>query len=407
MEAFTTLDVILYVETISLLICGLLSCLMLAGFALQESGMVRSHNSAASCFKILMVFALGGLAYFIIGYELMYIDNECYSWSECWSQIVWAYPTLNPDILINIIAAGMIGAIISGVLAERVKIIPLLIFSVIICGLIYPLQGAWIWNNGWPHELTRYIDFGGASLHMIGGWCALTGALILGPRLGKFSSDGRIRAFQGSNIPIAMLGTVLICIGWMGFIASKSMPAYTNNIHVIYLLQMSLINATLAAFAGCAGSALFAKLRYGKPDITLVLNGTLAGLIAVSASANQVEHVHAMIIGGFGGVLCAMSVNIFDRLKIDDVTGGLSVHLIAGIWGILAVGIFVTGEYFIRSLIGILIIAAFSLSTSSLIWLALKKICGLRLTEKDESIGSDRAEIGIKAYPDFEVTSAG
>lgn len=393
MESITTLDAILYLETIFLLVCGLLSLLIIAGFALQESGMVRAHHAAASCFKILSIFALGGLTYYIIGYELMYVDVL----NGFWGNIKLGYQPLDPDILVNILAAGLIGAIISGVLAERVKIIPLLIFTVILCGLIYPLQGAWIWSGWLKHQLD-YHDFAGSTLHMIGGWCALTGAIILGPRLGKFNPDGRIKAFPGSNIPIAVLGVILICAGWMSFMASKSIPL--SDIKDLIVLQSTLINAALAAFAGCAGSALFAKLRYGKPDITLVLNGTLAGLIAISTSADQAIPVESMLIGGLSGALCAMSVHIFDRLKIDDVTGGLSVHLIASIWGVFATGILITGNI-TAQLAGIAAIAIFSSASSAILWLILKRTIGLRLRENAELAGSDRTEIGIKAYPDF------
>lgn len=393
MEAIPSLDILHYLESIFLLVCGILSLLMIAGFALQEAGFARAHHAAASCFKILMIFALGGLAYYIVGYELMYVNVI----NGFWGNVKLGYQPINPDILPNMVAAGMIGAILSGVLAERIKIIPLLVFTVILCGLLYPLQGAWIWS-GWLKQQLNYHDFAGSTLHMIGGWCALMGALILGPRLGKFSADGHARAFPGSNIPIAVLGTLLICAGWMGFMASKSLPL--SDISSLIFLQTTLLNAVLAAFAGCAGSALFAKLRYAKPDITLVLNGTLAGLIAISAGADQAMPLQAMLIGSLGGALCAMSVSLFDRFKIDDITGGLSVHLIAPLWGVFATGILITGDI-AAQLTGIAVIALFSSASSAILWLILKRTLGLRLRENAELAGSDRAEIGIKAYPDF------
>jgi Amt family ammonium transporter len=400
MEDLSNLDLVYLIESFFLLLCGLISLLMIGGFAMYESGLVRAHNAAASCFKILAIFALGGMAYTLVGYNLMYTDVLNGFWGRF---DLGAIPSFS-NTLTNLCATGAVAAIVSGVLAERVKILPVLIVAVIFCGLIYPLQGAWIWGSGWLAQKIQIYDYSGASLHMAGGCFALTGAFILGPRLGKFPPDGRSRALPGSNIPIATLGALLICIGWIGFMASKSVPL--NTLNEITLLNLVILNAALASFAGFCGAALTAKLRYGKPDITIALNGLIAGLVSISAAANLADPLHALLIGAVGGIVCGLGVGLFERLKIDDVTGGLSVHLLGGIWGMLAVALFLTGD-FIAQIIGIAVIAAFSLATSSLIWLALKKTCGLRLAEKDESIGGDRSEIGIKAYPGFEVNSAG
>jgi Amt family ammonium transporter len=399
MESLSNSDLVNLIQSFFLLACGMISLLMIAGFAMYESGLVRAHNATASCFKILAIFALGGISYTLVGYNLMHID----ALNGFWVRLdLGAIPSFS-NTLANLCAAGAVAAIVSGVLAERVKIMPVLIVAVIFCGLMYPLQGAWIWGAGWLVQKIQVQDFSGASLHIMGGCFALTGALILGPRLGKFAPDGRSRALPGSNIPIATLGALLICVGWIGFMASKALPLNTLNNSA--RLDTIVLSAALASFAGFGGAALFAKLRYGKPDVTIALNGLIAGLVSISAAANFADPMHALLIGAVGGIVCGLGVGLFDQLKIDDVTGGLSVHLLGGIWGMLAVALDVKHGDFIAQIIGIAVIAGFSLTTSSLIWLALKKICGLRLAEKDEAIGSDRSEIGIKAYPDFATNS--
>ena len=250
-----------------------------------------------------------------------------------------------------------------------------------------------------------FSDFAGSTIvHSVGGWAALTGAIILGPRLGKYDEQGRIHPIPGSNLPLATLGTFILWLGWFGFNGGSVLAL--GSAKAVTSMSLVFVNTNIAAAAGCVAATLYATMRYGKPDLTLVLNGALAGLVSITAGPDVASPATAIIIGAVGGVLCCAAIPIFDRLKIDDVVGALSVHLVAGIWGTLCVALFGSGD-FIAQITGIVAVGVFVSLSSAIAWLFLKYTVGIRCSEKDERFGLDKAEVGLEAYPDFVIKSAG
>ncbi|MFK7840496.1 MAG: ammonium transporter [Bdellovibrionales bacterium] len=415
-------------NTFMFLICGAFVMWMAAGFAMLEAGLVRAQNTAAICLKNIALYSIAGIMYYLIGYNLMYVDVDSiigslslfYNPSDAEAilmaadegapEIAAAAEVVNnsdysvmSDWFFQMVFVATAASIVSGTVAERIKLWPFLIFVVVLTGFIYPIQGAWTWGAGWLDAM-GFSDFAGSTIvHSVGGWAALMGALILGPRLGKYSEDGRILPMPGANLPLATLGTFILWLGWFGFnggsvLMLASAKAATS-------MSLVFVNTNLAAAAGCLAAMVYASLRFGKPDLTLVLNGALAGLVAITAGPDVESPAIAMLIGAIGGVLCCIAIPVFDKLKIDDVVGALSVHLVAGIWGTLAVAIF-GGADFVVQLTGIVAIGAFVCVTSGLVWIALKYTIGIRVDKRDERDGIDRAEIGLDAYADFEIRQA-
>jgi len=414
-------------NTFMFLICGAFVMWMAAGFAMLEAGLVRAQNTAVICLKNIALYSIAGIMYYLIGYNLMYVDVN---------GIVGAFklfydPSVNEAILMaaedeaEIAAAAKVvgesdysvmsdwffqmvfvataASIVSGTVAERIKLWPFLIFVVVLTGIIYPIQGAWTWGGGWLTE-RGFSDFAGSTIvHSVGGWAALMGALILGPRKGKYDAEGRVMPMPGANLPLATLGTFILWLGWFGFnggsvLALGSAKAATS-------MSLVFVNTNIAAAAGCLAAMAYASLRFGKPDLTLVLNGALAGLVAITAGPDVASPATAIVIGAIGGILCCIAIPVFDRLKIDDVVGALSVHLVAGIWGTLAVAIFNGGDFVVQ-LTGIVTIGLFVSVISGLVWAILKYTIGIRVEEQDERYGLDRAEVGLDAYADFEIRQA-
>jgi Amt family ammonium transporter len=289
-------------------------------------------------------------------------------------------------------------SIVSGTLAERIKLWPFLIFVVVLTTFIYPIQGSWTWGGGWLAEL-GFSDFAGSTIvHSVGGWAAVTGALILGARKGKYGPDGRVNPMPGANLPLATLGTFILWLGWFGFNGGSQLAL--GSAFDAAAMAIVFTNTNLAAAGGVLAAMLMTQAFYKKVDLTMALNGALAGLVSITAGPDLTNHMMSIVIGGIGGVLVVIAVPLLDRLKIDDVVGAISVHLVAGIWGTLAVGIFGSGDLRVQ-IIGIVAIGVFVIVTSSIVWLALKYTIGIRVNDEDEDLGLDMVELGLEAYPEF------
>ena len=426
-EVTVTPEISYIFNTFMFLVCGAFVMWMAAGFAMLEAGLVRAQNTAAICLKNIVLYSLAGIMYYLVGYNLMYVDvseyigtfSLFYDPSEIEATLMAAegvdevaaaaavvqendYSSMS-DWFFQMVFVATAASIVSGTVAERMKLWSFLIFVVVLTGIIYPIQGAWTWGGGWLNE-RGFSDFAGSTIvHSVGGWAALTGAIILGARTGKYDGEGRVRPMPGSNLPLATLGTFILWLGWFGFnggsvLALGSAKAATS-------MSLVFVNTNVAAAAGCVTAMAYASLRFGKPDLTLVLNGALAGLVAITAGPDVASPATAMLIGAIGGLLCCIAIPLFDKLKIDDVVGALSVHLVAGIWGTLAVAIFGSGDL-LTQLIGIVAIGAFVSVTSGIVWLALKYTIGLRVDARDERTGLDMTEVGLEAYADFEIRQA-
>jgi Amt family ammonium transporter len=406
-------------NTFSFLVHGFLVMLMAAGFAMLESGLVRTKNTAAICLKNIALYSIAGLMFYIVGYNVMYTDVGSYMGTlsflynpsgaeldlinaeemtaEQVAVVVDNGYSVSSDWFFQMVFVATTASIVSGTLAERIKIWPFMIFVVVLSGLIYPIQASWTWGEGWLDEM-GFSDFAGSTLvHSCGGWAALVGALILGPRKGRFTEAG-VRPIPGANLPLATLGTFVLWFGWFGFNGGSQLALGSaldaTTISIVY------VNTNLAAAAGVVTAMLMTQVLYGKIDLTMCLNGALAGLVAITAGPDVQNHVIAIIVGGIGAALAVFSVPLLDKFRIDDVVGAIPVHLVAGIWGTLAVGIFGSGNLGTQA-IGILAVGVFVCVASGIFWIALKVTVGLRVSEEEEDLGLDRAELGLEAYPEF------
>ncbi len=402
-------------NTFSFLISGMLVFWMAAGFAMLESGLVRSKNVATICLKNISLFGVAAILFYLVGYNLMYagVDGGFIGSFSLWSADDAAALSgdfsngyaAGSDWFFQVVFCGAACSVVSGCVAERIKLWPFLAFCAVLTGIIYPIQGSWGWGGGWLSEL-GFADYAGSTIvHSVGGWAALTGAIILGARKGKYSKDGRVNPMPGSNIPLATLGTFILWMGWLGFnggsalsLGSASAAIEQSNVY---------INTLLAPCGGMIAAMLLVQLLYKKVDVTMGLNGALAGLVSITAGPATPSLGAAILIGAVGGILVVLAVPFFDKLKIDDVVGALSVHLVAGIWGTLVVPVTDSGVTFTAQLIGVAAIGAFVLVSSSIVWLVLKYTIGIRVSEEDEYRGLDVAEIGLEAYPDFQSISIG
>jgi len=302
------------------------------------------------------------------------------------------------DWFFQMVFVATAASIVSGTLAERIKVWPFLIFVVVLSAIIYPIQASWVWGGG-VLDAMGFSDFAGSTLvHSTGGWAALTGAIILGARKGKFGPDGRVNPMPGANLPLATLGTFVLWFGWFGFNGGSQLALGSaldsTAMAIVY------VNTNLAAAAGVVAAMILSQILYKKVDLTFALNGAIAGLVSITAGPDLQNHALALVIGAVGGVLVVIAVPLLDKLKIDDVVGAISAHLVAGIWGTLCVGIFGSGS-FITQLTGVLMIGAFVVVASSIVWLILKATMGIRVSEEDEMNGLDKSELGMEAYPEF------
>jgi len=408
-------------NTFSFLVSGFLVMWMAAGFAMLESGLVRTKNTAAICLKNIALYSVAGIMYYVIGYHLMYTDVSgyigtfgiFYNAGDAETALIAAGGDATPEQLAAVVGNGYsvmsdwffqmvfvatAASIVSGTLAERIKFWPFMIFVVILTGFLYPIQGSWTWGGGWLTEM-GFSDFAGSTIvHSVGGWAALVGAVILGPRKGKFGANGAVHPMPGANLPLATLGTFILWLGWFGFNGGSQLAlgsaADAANMAIVY------VNTNLAACGGVVAAIFLTQIIYKKIDLTMALNGAIAGLVAITAGPDLQHHGLSILIGAIGGALVVFAVPLIDKLKIDDVVGAISAHLVAGIWGTLAVGIFGGGDL-VTQIIGIVAVGAFMVVTSVVIWMALKLTIGLRVDEEAEEMGLDKAELGMEAYPEF------
>ena len=392
-------------NTMLFLVAGFLVMWMAAGFAMLESGMVRSKNVATICTKNIALFSIAGLMYFIVGYNLMYsgVDGGWFGTLSLFDHPTHdaediTYAAGTSDWFFQMVFCATAASIVSGTLAERIKLWPFLIFCAILTGLIYPITGAWKWGKGWL-ETEGFLDFAGSTIvHSVGGWAALVGAIVLGARLGKYS-EGRINPMPGSSMPLATLGTFILWLGWFGFNGGSQLAM--GSLNDASDVSRIFANTNTAAAAGVVAAMLATQLLYKKVDLTMALNGALAGLVSITAEPLTPSMPMAALIGAVGGVIVVFSVPMLDRFKIDDVVGAIPVHLICGIWGTLAVPITNPGAEFGKQLLGIVAVGIFVCATSLIVWLALKFTIGLRASEDDELVGLDKSELGLEAYPEF------
>ena len=404
-------------NTFAFLVSGFLVMWMAAGFAMLESGLVRTKNTATICLKNIALYSVAGIMYYVIGYNLMYVDVSGYLGSfgifynagdaefgliggdatQLEAVVGNGYSVMS-DWFFQMVFVATAASIVSGTLAERIKFWPFMIFVVVLTGVLYPIQGSWTWGGGWLSEM-GFSDFAGSTIvHSVGGWAALVGAIILGPRKGKYGADGSVHPMPGANLPLATLGTFILWLGWFGFNGGSQLAL--GSALDAAAMAIVYVNTNLAACAGVVVAIILTQLIYKKIDLTMALNGAIGGLVAITAGPDLSHHGVALIVGGIGGALVVFAVPLMDKLKIDDVVGAISAHLVAGIWGTLAVGIF-GGGALVTQIIGIVAVGIFMIVTSAIVWLVLKYTVGLRVDEESEEMGLDKAELGMEAYPEF------
>jgi Amt family ammonium transporter len=403
-------EIILSINTLWVLIAAALVFFMQAGFALVEAGLTRSKNSANILMKNLMDFVIGTIAFWLIGFGIMFgAKNGFWGGFDLFTKNT--YRTDMPDLaflIFQTVFAATAATIVSGAMAERTKFNAYLIYSAVISLIVYPISGHWAWGGGWLSQLsTPFHDFAGSTVvHSVGGWTAMIGALILGPRIGKYSKDGTVNAIPGHNLPMATLGVFILWIGWFGFNPGSQLAAAgTVNANAISLI---FVTTNIAAAGGALSTLLFMWLKYKKPPLSMTLNGALAGLVAITAGCDAVTPGSALIIGLLAGILVVLSVEFFDKVvKIDDPVGAISVHGVCGAFGTLMVGLFSTSqgvfygfgfELFVSQVIGVVSVAAWAIGTALILFTALKYTNGLRITHRIEEEGLDIYEHGESAY---------
>ncbi len=391
-------------NTLLFLIGGFLVMWMAAGFAMLEAGLVRTKNVSMQCLKNISLYAVAGIMFWIVGYQLMYGITEggfigklaIMQFSE--PNAADGYSSAS-DWFFQMVFCATTASIVSGTLAERIKFWPFLLFTALLTGFIYPVVGSWEWGTGWL-DAKGFSDFAGSTLvHSTGGWAALAGAIVLGARAGKYGANGQINPIPGSSMPLATLGVFILWLGWFGFNGASQLAMGT--ISDVADVSTIFVNTNLAACAGVVTAIVYTQFRYKKIDLTMALNGALAGLVAITAEPLTPSVPVALLVGGIGSLLAMLAVPLLDKFKIDDVVGAIPVHLVAGIFGTLAVAFTNPEVKFMPQLIGVVSIGAFVFISSGIIWFALKKTIGIRVSAEEEHVGLDQGELGVAAYPEF------
>jgi Amt family ammonium transporter len=398
-------DTVYVFNTLLFLIGGFLVMWMAAGFAMLEAGMVRSKSVAMQCTKNIALYSIAGLVFWLVGYNLMYdgVDGGFFG-----SFTAFSVPDPSADTgdysaasdwFFQMVFCATTASIVSGTVAERIKLIPFLIFVVLLCGIIYPIQGAWQWGGGFLSEL-GFSDFAGSTIvHSTGGWAALMGALILGARAGRYTSDGKVNPMPGSSMPLATLGTFILWLGWFGFNGGSQLAL--GSLEDASSVSKIFMNTNLAAAGGVVAAIILSQILYKKVDLTMALNGALAGLVSITAEPLMPSPLSAIIIGAIGGIIVVLAVPMLDKFKIDDVVGAIPVHLLAGIWGTLVVPWSNPDTSIVTQFIGVISIGIFVSAISAVVWFVMKSTIGIRVSEEAELNGVDKAELGMDAYPDF------
>ncbi len=400
-----------YIMT-TLLFCmaGFLVFFMAAGFAMLEGGLVRSKNVTMQMTKNIALYSIAAIMYWLVGFNTMY-PGDFNGWFALGGMTVLDpvgvaaadaaldYASVGSDFFFQLVFVAATASIVSGALAERIKLWPFLIFVVVLTGILYPISGSWQWGGGWLSE-AGFSDFAGSTVvHSVGGWAALAGAIVLGPRIGKYAKDGKVHPMPGSNLALATLGTFILWLGWFGFNGGSQLAMGT--VGDVSDVSRIFANTNMAAAAGAVTALILTQVMYKKPDLTMVLNGALAGLVSITAEPLAPTLFGALWIGAVGGVIVVLTVPMLDKLKIDDVVGAVPVHLFAGIWGTIAV-IFYNGDAnLMTQLTGIVAYGVFTFVASLILWFILKAVMGIRVSEEDEINGLDMSELGMEAYPEF------
>ena len=396
-------DVKYVLDGFLLVMSGALVMWMAAGFAMLETGLTRSKNSATILTKNVVLFALACIVYYFIGYNMMYGEGGAFiGGGAMLSGMSNGDHSLLADFFFQVVFVATAASVISGAVAERMKMWPFFFFVAVLSAFIYPIQGHWTWGGSLTGEgglIEGFSDFAGSTIvHSVGGWAALAAILLIGPRKGKYDANGKVRPMPGSNLPLATLGTFILWLGWFGFNGGSQLALGSKE--DIDNISLVFAGTNMGAAAGAFAAAVATQLIYKKVDLTMVLNGALAGLVSVTAGPDA-GMMASFIEGIVGGVLVVFAVPFFDKLRIDDPVGALSVHLVAGIWGTLAVGIFKADVSILDQLKGIVVIGLFVFITSFIVWYILKMVMGLRVSEEEESDGLDLHETGLEAYPEF------
>ena len=400
-------DVKYILSSLLFLIGGFLVMFMAAGFAMLEAGLVRSKNVSMQCLKNIALYSVAGLMFWVVGYNLMY-EGVVADTGWMGTPTPKVIPATDVDAgsyaagsdwFFQMVFCAATASIVSGTIAERIKFWPFIIFTAILTGVIYPIQGSWEWGAGWLNGI-GFSDFAGSTLvHSTGGWAALMGAIILGARAGKYGENGRINPIPGSSIPLATLGTFILWFGWFGFNGGSQLAMGT--ISDASSVSRIFVNTNLAAAAGVVVSIILTQVLYKKMDVTLALNGALAGLVAITAEPLTPSPIMAIMIGGIGGVIVVFAVPMLDKLKIDDVVGAIPVHLLAGIWGTMVVPLTNADATFYAQAVGVIAVGIFVSASSAIVWLILKATIGIRVSPEEELEGLDKGEVGVEAYPEF------
>ena len=388
---------------------GVLVMFMALGFSMLEAGFVRKKNTSAILLKNIALYSVAGIMFYLIGYSLMYVDVS--GWIGSLSGAFYDTAddltvateeggySLASDWFFQMVFCATAISIVSGACAERIKVWPFIIFAAFMTGIIYPIYGSWTWGGGWLTEM-GFSDFAGSTIvHSVGGWAPLTGCLILGPRAGKYGSDGKITPIAGANMPLACLGTFILWFGWFGFNGGSQLAL--GSAADASAMSIVVVNTNIAACGGVVAAIILSQLMYKKIDLSIALNGAIAGLVAITAGPDLSNHFLSMIVGAIGGILCTIAIPMLDKMKIDDVVGAISAHLVAGIWGTLAVGIFGSGDFLVQ-LIGIVAAGVLVVPLSGVFFYILKGTIGLRVSEETEASGLDKAELTTEAYPEFK-----
>jgi Amt family ammonium transporter len=416
-------DLKVMADTVWVLVTAALVFFMNLGFATVESGLCRSKNTVNILSKNVIVFCVTSIAFWAIGFGFMFGEGNLLiglkglfligadnspatgdAYKGIFSSLNWTGVPLLAKFFFQLVFAGTAATIVSGAVAERIKYFSFFAFSFLMGALIYPIQGHWIWGGGWLSQL-GFKDFAGSTVvHSIGGWSALVGASLLGPRIGKYGSDGKVNPIPGHNMGMATIGMFVLWLGWFGFNGGSTMAADPQPISLI------ILNTNMAAAAGGIAATFVSYLAIGKPDLSMLLNGILAGLVGITAGADGATVFGSIIVGLVSGILVVYSVIFFDRIKVDDPVGAISVHLMNGVWGTFAVGLFhrEVGLFYgggakqlLIQIVGIVSVAIFSVVSNLILWKMIKIFMGLRVSEEEEMQGLDIGEHGMEAYPDF------
>ena len=423
-DAASQMDFVL--NTFAFLVWGALIMWMCAGFTMLEAGSVRTKNASVICLKNIGLYSIAGLTFYLVGYNLMYLDVgsvigtlsfgygpsaeelallEAVGAEAAAPEIAAAaeaaaanqYSVMS-DWFFQMVFVATTASIVSGALAERVKLWSFFVFTAILTAIIYPIVGAWTWGGGWLSNM-GFSDFAGSTIvHSTGGWAALAGALVVGPRLGKFRSDGGVKPTPPSNTPAVTLGVFILWLGWFGFNGGSQLAL--GGVQNAVAMSIVLVNTNLAAAGGVIAALIVSRPLLKRVDLLAVLNGAIAGLVSITAGPDVLPHWLAIVIGAVGGVVCTAGIMLLERLRVDDVVGAVPAHLFAGIWGTLAVCI--AGDYsFGVQLLGVVTVGVFVFGASWVTWTLIAKTMGARVSETVEELGQDVAELGIEAYPEF------